>query len=273
MSYSKDFDDYLVKELINNCKQLSPGDMVLVTHPGWTSLQRSQRFWTSVAIGSALGVVTFGAATGFVGLGSGAFGGLAIGAEAIAAAGFGTGAAVGGATDGLINLLRQASIPADQMLQALNMVGRVLRIDTKIFSEEHHIEVEFYIPNGQGGYTERTEWIDAHHLMKAITKEHSRKLFDKAKAAQEEAERRHEAELLKRHRRMFAPENAELLDRVNQLNYTVTDLKAIARTWRKYAITFAVFGYVLGQVFPLGSLLKETQQNPQRSESSLIRSQ
>ena len=136
----------------------------------------------------------------------------------------------------------------------------------KNLSNEHHIEVEFYIPNGEGDYTERVDWIDAHHLMKVITKDRSNRLLEAAKAAQKQAESDYKAKLLEEHRKTFAPENVELMKQVEHLNGKVNELiggtiklEKSLDTWKKFAITLPVIFFVLGLAIPLAVVQQEAR--------------
>ena len=176
MAFSKKYSDYLIDVDVTNYKQLSPGDIVAVTMPGWKDLKKKQKLVRGATIGAAVGVVTFGAGTAFGALGSGAFGGLSVGAEVIAAAGAGAGAAGGYVGGEVWNQV------ANLKLDSVNMVGRVIDIDNKILQDSKHIQVKFYVPQRNGSFEEDIVWIDAHHLFKLITKEKDQEIRTKVEA-------------------------------------------------------------------------------------------
>ncbi len=187
MSNTYSVNNYVIDKLIVNHKQLSIGDMVGITHEGWSDLE-SGKFWTNTLIGGTVGLVALPVAipAGGIGiLGSG----IALGVGEVAQAGIGAG--IGMAVAGLGTKISQdfakGNIPASDILQAKGFIGRVNRIDEKIFSDACHVEVCFFIPKEDGNYDTRTEWIDAHHLMKLITKDDYKvRLTDDAEKAEKE---------------------------------------------------------------------------------------
>lgn len=209
--FNPNIHDYVIDCDITNHLQLNVGDVVTVSEVGYKQLKRDEAFWRNVAIGGTATALSFGLATGFVGIGI--LGSeIAIGmtaAEIAVASGL-----VGGAATAFGQQMYSDAMSRQQTLATVGFIGKVLRIDTKFMSELSHVEVEFHIPQGLGEYEVETVWIDAHHLMTLTTKTEDAKRAAKLQAEALERHRQHESKLLVKHREEFAPENVKL-QRVN----------------------------------------------------------
>lgn len=228
--FNRNINDYVVSNDVTNHLQLKTGDIVTISEAAYVQLGREQRFWGTVILGGAISAVTLGAATGFVGLGVvGSEIGFGLTAAEIAAGG----GIIGGTGTAIVNHTLAEAAASRVTLKAVPFLGKVLRIDNKLFSELMHVEVEFYIPQNDGTYEPVTKWVDAHHLMTLITKQEDvqRKAELQRKAA--EQQRQYDGELLKKHRAQFAPENVSLQEQL--------DAVKTQRTWMATVLAFAPF--------------------------------
>ena len=197
LNMQRDINDYVVAQDITNHLQVKHGDAVTISAAAFKQLKREKHFWTTVVIGGTATALTFGAATGFVGLGVvGSEIGIGLTAAEIAA----VGGAVGGTASAIGAHAYAHNVPQHLMLETVPFLGKVLRKDTKLFSELYHVEVEWYIPSPEGGYTTQVQWVDAHHLVKLRTKAEDKVLATKAAADQKVRQDAYDAQLKERHR-------------------------------------------------------------------------
>ena len=206
--FSRKISDYVASTDFTNHLQVKIGDVVSISEAAFTQLSREKHFWRTVIIGGGLTACTMGLATGFVGVGI-VGSELAVGLTAAElAAGAGV---VGGTASAFVHQTITDAHVRRATLKMMPFVGKVTRIHKKTFSELHHVEVEFYIPNNDGGYDIRTEWVDAHHLMGLITKFENDQRTAEMQRKAADAQRKYDAKLKKKHRTQFAPENVSLM--------------------------------------------------------------
>ena len=220
--FSRNLQDYVIAQDVTNHLQVKKGDIVTISHAAWKQGEFEKHFITTVVVTATATACTMGLATGFMGVGivgSGIAEGLtAVELAALASSAGGTAGAIGH------KLITDAMV-AKQTLDTVPFLGKVKRIDNKLWSELKHVEIEFYIPSDGGSYQKRTEWVDAHHLMKLITKHEDAERTAEIQRKAAEAQRTYDAELQVKHRKEFAPENvmlqdanAQLTNRVQRLN-------------------------------------------------------
>ena len=219
----RDINDYVVAQDITNHLQVKHGDAVTISAAAFKQLKREKHFWTTVVIGGTATALTFGAATGFVGLGVvGSEIGIGLTAAEIAA----VGGAVGGTASAIGAHAYAHNVPQHLMLETVPFLGKVLRKDTKLFSELYHVEVEWYIPSPEGGYTTQVQWVDAHHLVKLRTKAEDKVLATKAAADQKVRQDAYDAQLKERHRKEFGQETISLRDELTEVGEALVTLRA-----------------------------------------------
>ena len=212
--FSRKISDYVAANDITNHLQVKIGEVVTISEAAFTQLKREKRFWQTVVIGGGLTACTMGLATGFVGVGI-------VGSElavGLTAAELAVGAGVvGGTATAFSHQYQTDQLVKRATLKTMPFVGKVTRIHKKTFSELHHVEVEFYIPNNDGGYDIRTEWVDAHHLMGLITKFENDQRTAEMQRKAADAQRKYDAKLKDEHRAQFAPENVQLQQELKAL--------------------------------------------------------
>lgn len=202
-TFSRKLNDYVVAQDITNHSQIKVGDLVGISEEAYVQLGNEQRFWTTVLAVGTVSALTLG--TGGIGV-VGAFGGFGVAAEGVAiGAGIvgGTAAAVG------MNAYEQA-IRATATLKMKNVVCKVLRKQKKFMSELTHVEIKMFIPQADGTFQPRTEWVDAHHLMLLMPKAQAEKKASELQAAAQKAQREYDLKLRKQHRAEFAREAKDL---------------------------------------------------------------
>lgn len=226
--FNRSIHDYVLSQDFTNHLQVKIGDVVTVSEAGFTQLSREKHFWTTVLVGGTLTAVTMGLATGFVGVGIvGSEIAVGLTAAEIAA----SGGLVGGVGSALLHQAHTDDLVRRSTLKTMPFLGKVKRIHQKNFSELHHVEVEFHIPDGNGGYDTRTEWIDAHHLMGLITKVENDRRNREIERLAKQAQDAYDAKMLKKHRASFAPENVVLREKLAStkvdLTTTTTEVKEL----------------------------------------------
>lgn len=235
--FNRNVNDYVVSNDVTNHLQLKTGDIVTISEAAFVQLGREQRFWRTVILGGALTAVTLGAATGFVGIGVvGSEIGFGLTAAEIAAGG----GLIGGTGTAVISHSMAEAAVSRVTLKAVPFLGKVLRVDNKLFSELKHVEVEFHIPQNDGTYDVVTKWVDAHHLMTLITKHEDSQRKAEIQRKTADKQRQYDDELLKKHRTQFAPENVTLQNEVTALKEQLEAVKG-QRTWVTTALAFAPF--------------------------------
>lgn len=190
---NKSIHNYVIDKLIVNWKQLNTGDAVAITEEGWSEL-KSKQFWRNTAIGGVITAVALplavpagtisvlvpGAEIGF---------GLYEAGQVVVGAGVGMG--LGGLGTKIAQDFAKGRIPASDILKTKGVVGKVGRIDEKIWNDSRHVEVHFYIPTPDQTYKKVTKWVDAHHLMRLQLKsDYEAQCVQEAKTAQRREERR-----------------------------------------------------------------------------------
>ena len=220
--FNRNLQDYVIAQDVTNHLQVKKGDIVTISQAAWTQMSREKHFLTTVVVGGTLSACTMGLATGFVGVGIvGSEIGMGLTAVELAA-----GAGIAGGTASAIGhkLTTDAAV-AMQTLDTVPFLGKVNRIHNKLFSELKHVEIDFYVPVDGGLYEKRTEWVDAHHLMKLITKHEDAERTAEIQRKAAEAQRKYDAELQVKHRKEFAPENVRLQSELNALKAEHSQLK------------------------------------------------
>ena len=215
--FSRNLNDYVVAQDITNHSQVKTGDLVGISEEAYVQLGNESRFWTTVLAVGTISAVTLG--TGGIGV-VGAFGGFGVAAEGVAI----TAGCVGGTVAAVgMNAYEQA-VRATATLKMKNVVCKVLSKSKKFMSELTHVEIKMFLPKADGTYETRTEWVDAHHLMLLMPRTEAEKKAKAAQQAAEEAQRKYDAELLKKHRAQFAPENITLQSKFESTSRTLKEV-------------------------------------------------